>query len=265
MMVYRRILCIGDAHADPHQGTPERFVALSNFIEAERPESIVQMGDWCNYDSVSFHNHGRPLLREGKRLADDLAAAQEAYQLTMAGVHEQNARARAMKVRQYAPELVWLQANHEARVRNYIVQQPVLEGMIDTDDIVGAAKDGWKMVPYHRRYLINGVSFTHIPINKHDARPLSGKYINHKVFDLYQGSVVFGHTHRLTLATSRKVGDDRVHYSINVGWYGDYVPDYITNPENLDWWSGLVMLHCSDGGIEEIRTISMDHIKKHYL
>ena len=263
-MGYKRILCIGDAHADPTQGDMRRFSVLSNFIASERPEVVVQMGDWCNYDSVSFHNHGRPLLRENLRLADDIAAAKTAYALTMSGLKEYNERAKLLKSKRYSPTLVWLQANHEVRVRNYIITQPLLEGLVDTDDLVGVKPDGWELVPYHKRYSAGGVSFTHVPINRHDARPVSGKYVGHKAFDLYQGSVVFGHTHRLSVTTNRRVGDKQLTYSVNVGWYGDYVPNYITNPENLDWWAGLVILYCSDEGIEEVRTLSMDYLNENY-
>ena len=262
----RTTLVIGDAHDSPGQ-SQERFVALGNFIAATLPDNIVQIGDWGSYDSISFHNKGRPLIQEGLRLSDDIASAKEAYEKTFRPVKRMNARHQSNRKKQYTPDVYWLEANHEYRIKRFLMEHPVLVGSLPEEDLVGARADGATIVPWHSYCYIDGIAFTHIPQARRSSIPLGGEYVTKRAADAHDTTVVFGHTHRFLVHDNSRIREHQssLVHAINVGWFGDYVPEYIESDVNLDWWSGLILLHHTDYGKADISTISMDRLKRDYL
>ena len=261
-----KTLVIGDAHASPEH-TNERFSALGNFIVSQQPDNIVQIGDWGSYDSVSAHNKGNLRVQEGMRLKDDVDAAQEAFSLAMTPTWKWNSKRANNRKKQYVFNGHWLEANHEFRVKRYVDENPVLEGFVPENDLVGASNYGWNVVPWKHCVYIHGVCFTHVPINDGNGQPISGKYVARRAAELHQSTVVFGHTHKFIVEPLARNNEDGALYveGINVGWFGDYVPDYITGHMGTShWWSGLVVLHHREQGQVDIERISMDTVKKIY-
>lgn len=259
-------LVIGDAHSDPNHPL-DRFSCLGNFIVEKRPSSIVQIGDWGSYDSVSFHDRGNLRIREGARLSDDLEAAQEAYNKMMAPLIAYNKKRSSIKKGYYEFNGYWFESNHEFRIHRYVDENPVLEGLIPERDLVGAEKDGWNLNPWKSVCYINGVCFTHIPCNDGNNQPISGKYVARRAVELSQSTVVFGHTHRFCVEPLARSGEDGSVFleGINVGWFGDYIPEYIDGHMGTShWWSGLVLLHHTEEGRVDIERFSIDRIKRDY-
>jgi len=256
-------LVIGDSHDTPEQNK-NRFFALGNLICKLKPDSIVQIGDFMSLDSVSSHDPSNIRVREGKRIIDDLESGITAYKALMHCMYEYNSARRSNKMRQYKPDMYWFEGNHEDRVRRNLNSNPVFEGMVPETDLVGAAKDGWAVVPYKEYAEICGTLFTHAPMNKRNNQPISGEYVARRAVDIHSKNVVFGHTHRLQLHTSKLVGHNRLTTSVNVGWFGDYVPEYLKGNElACDWWSGVVVItHMQDESID-VNTISMKRVMEH--
>jgi len=266
-MNYNTTLVIGDPHSDPNHNN-DRFDALGNFIITHKPDNIIQMGDFLSLDSVSFHDANKPLLKEGRRLSDDIGAGKDAYERMMALMRDHNDRMATAKKKQYKPKLYWFNANHEERLWRYIVQHPELLGLVKHEDLLEVDKDGWEIVPYRDYRYIEGISFTHIPMNRRNNQPISGEYVAKRALESHSQSVVFGHTHRLLIhETARNTeGYSPILQAINVGWYGDYIPDYVRGNEgSLDWWAGLVLLTHTDYGEVDIRTYNIDRVKRDYL
>jgi len=262
-----KTLVIGDSHASPGHDN-NRFEALGNFIIANRPENIVQIGDWGTYDSVSSHNRGNPRVQEGKRLSDDLDVAKDAYAKMMKPINAYNKTQTDRHKKQYEFNGVWFESNHENRIKRFVDENPVLEGFVPEHDLVEAHNDGWNVVPWKYSISIDGVSFTHIPINDGNGQPIGGKYVARRAAEMFKHTVVFGHTHRFLVESISRIGDDNFSLieGINVGWFGDYTPEYIEgHPGIANWWAGLVVLHHRDHGSVDIERISLDRIKREYL
>lgn len=266
-MVSKVTLAIGDPHSDPEYPN-DRFDALGNFIIERRPDNIVNIGDFVTCDSVSFHDHDKPLFREGRRLKDDLDAGRDAYNRMMAPMNAYNNKVSAWRKRKYNPRKIWHNANHEERVWRYIVKNPELLGFIPHTDLLGVAEDDWELIPYRRYSYVNGIGFTHIPMNKRNSSvPISGEYVARRAVENQEQWVVFGHTHRLLIhdAARHSENNPTTHYGINIGWFGDFVPSYIEGDAYMDWWSGVVLLHHYGHGKVDIETISMSRLKGEYL
>lgn len=256
-------LVLPDSHDLPGL-SKKRYEVAGRAIVDIKPDAVVQIGDFMSLDSISFHNHGRPLVQENMRLVDDLTSGVEAYKALMAPLKEYNAGAKEAHRKRYSPDLYWLNGNHEDRVRRFIETQPVLAGLIDGEDLVGAGKDGWKVVQYKDYIVIDGTSFTHCVLNPKTGNPLSGQYVCARAAQSSQHTVVFGHTHmRNVMAFTRNdpaspTGGHRVE-GITVGCWLDHWPDYMVhNSRNCDWWEGLTVLHHYDYGKVDAEFISKE-------
>jgi hypothetical protein len=260
-------LIIGDAHADPRFSN-ERFTALGRLITTLTPDYIIDMGDWGNLDSISFHTRGKPLLREGMRLSDDIDSMQDAHNKLMAPIKALNQRASNWKKKHYKPIMKKLEGNHENRVKRYLHEAPELVGFIPSTDLCNATNDGWEIVEYKNYTFHEGIAFTHIPMNPRMNSPIGGKYTAHRALEGQQQSIVYGHTHELNVESVRRndLSGGRTLYAIGTGCYFDYDPDYIRgNEPQLNWWRGIVLLHHIADGEVDIETMSIDRIKQDYL
>lgn len=231
-------------------------------------DNIVQIGDWGSYDSLSFHDRTNTRVREGARLLADLEATSDAYNKMMAPIEAYRAYQRKNRKKVYDFEGYWFESNHEYRTHRYVNENPVLEGLIPERDLVGAEDGGWKIISWKDVVYIDGICFTHIPVNAGNNQPIGGKYVCHRAVDLHQSSVVFGHTHRFSVEPLARNGPDGPIFieGINVGWFGDYTPEYIDgHMQTSHWWSGLVTLHHTEEGKVDIERISTDRLKQQYL
>jgi len=261
---YKTSVVIGDPHAEPGESN-ERFDALGNYIAANQPDNIVQLGDFMSLDSVSTHTIKKPLIREGKRLIDDLDCGRDAYNRMMGPVEELNVVRSRNRKRKYNPNKLWHNGNHEDRVFRYIVESPELLGLVDHNDILSLEKDGWDVKRYREYSSYEGIQFTHIPMCKRANQPIGGEYVARRAADTHSSTVIFGHTHRYGVHGTKVHGRDTT-YGVSAGWFGDYVPDYVKgNEENCDWWGGILeLVHTAPGKIL-ICPIDMDTLKKEYL
>lgn len=261
---YKTSVVIGDPHADPMFNN-RRFKALGNFIAVNQPDNIVQLGDFMSLDSVSSHTTKKPLLREGRRLSDDLACGQEAYDFMMKPVNDLNKIRSTHKKKKYQPNKIWHNGNHEDRVFRYIMEAPELLGVVNHNDILSLEKDGWDIKKYRQYSSYEGILFTHIPMCKRVNQPISGEYVARRAADAHSSTVIFGHTHRFCIHDSKKNGND-VNYGVSAGWFGDYIPEYVEgNEENVDWWAGIIQLVHTAPGKVLIMPIDMETLKKEYL
>lgn len=263
-----KTLVIGDPHSSPDSSN-DRFVALGKLILDIKPDVVVQIGDFLNLDSISFHERGNAIFRANHPLSSDIAAGKDAYNKMMTPIREYNKKKAAQHKKLYTPRLLWHIGNHEDRVVRYLLDKPEFVGMFPDVSMVGVEADGWEIIPYKYYSYVKGVAFTHVPMNKRENQPLRGEYVAKKVLEGQTQTTVFGHTHRLLVHDMSRHSENgkQLIQAINVGWFGDYDPHYVKgNEDSLDWWSGVVILdHLDDNGSVDISTISMERIKYRYL
>lgn len=239
-----KILVVGDVH-DEVGYSKERFHVLGKFIVKEKPDYVVLMGDFLTLDSVSRHNKGKPLLAEGKRLMMEIQSGKDSINIIDSYINKYNDNRKKLKKKTYEVNKIYIYGNHEDRLVSYIHENPQIEGIIDSNDILECSNNGWTIVPYRETYYIYDVGFTHIPMNGAN-QPISGKYVCKRALELYDTHIVFGHTHRMgvdVMSTKTEYGYKQ-KLAINVGNYFDYIPEYAKNSAGIgDWWTGVVMLY----------------------
>ncbi|HYE78164.1 MAG TPA: hypothetical protein VEI97_09265 [bacterium] len=188
------MLIVPDAHRPYHD---ERAWALVlKAAKAFRPQILVVIGDFADFYAVSAHSKDPRRVRdlewevgEVKKGLDDLDALG-------------------------AQRKVYVEGNHEDRLRRYLQDRaPELFGTVSVPKVLGLKERGWEFIPYRRDGKVGKVHITHDVGN-------AGRYASYKALDVFQHSVVTGHSHRLSyVVEGNAVGEQLL--SAQFGWLGD--------------------------------------------
>ena len=193
MSAYQRILVIPDTQLK--KGVPTRHLtAISNYIEAKRPDVILHLGD--HFDMPSLSSYSLALEKEGKRYADDIAAGVNGMTLLTAF---------RKKARGYRPRMVFTEGNHERRVQRTVDNNPALEGVISAQDF-RLPEFGWTVYPFLKVARLAGWEASHYFVSGPKGNPVSSAAA---LLRERQNSAIQGHVQSFQIAThskTRKMG-----------------------------------------------------------
>lgn len=205
-----RILIIPDTHVPFEDGGA--FAVLMAAARVLRPHTIVFLGDFADFMSVSFHP--RTLSVRGYTLEEEVAAV--------------NARLDEIQALG-ATRVVFCKGNHEYRLERYLSEKaPELFGLVDTAALFRFAERGWECVEYRHHLKIGKMHFTH------DVGH-AGIYAHRQSRMAYEGNVVIGHVHRCSMEVAG-TSKGPSHVGIALGWLGDKKAiDYMHAAKAAQW------------------------------
>ena len=90
-----KILVIGDSHSDPEVPN-DRYQWLGKMIVDERPDVVVDIGDFATMGSLSGYDKGTAKA-ENKRVIKDIDHAKEARVLLTTPIRNEQQRQRELK------------------------------------------------------------------------------------------------------------------------------------------------------------------------
>ena len=73
-----KLLVVADSHVTPETDN-SRFELLGRLILDHKPDTIIQLGDFCSMESLSRWDKDKRLIIEGRRVLKDVEAASEAW------------------------------------------------------------------------------------------------------------------------------------------------------------------------------------------
>jgi predicted phosphodiesterase len=207
------VLIVSDAHIPYHSAVWwDLLLQVGRFL---RPTLLVIIGDFADFYSVSAHDKS---AERANRFSEELDAVEACLdQLDDLGARDK----------------VYVEGNHEDRLRRYLMTRPELSGVLSTDRLLNLAGRGWEFVPYKHHTKRGAVHYTH------DVGA-AGRNAVFRALDTYQHSVVSGHTHRMQyVVEGSAVGDCKL--SATFGWGGDVEQvDYMTLAKaRKDWALGF--------------------------
>jgi len=112
-----------------------------------RPDVVVNLGDFADMPSLSTHDVKGSKYFEGLRYKKDITAAKEAMQELLAPLRALQKTQKETKHKVYKPRMVMLLGNHENRIDRAINNNPTLEGLISTTDLI-YEKD-WEVMHFY--------------------------------------------------------------------------------------------------------------------
>jgi hypothetical protein len=187
------VLIVADAHRPYH--SPVWWDLLMQVGRWLKPAHLVIIGDFADFYAVSDHDkHPDRANRMDEELADVDAGLDELDSLG-------------------ARDKLYIEGNHEDRLRRYLMKNPALAGVVSTEKLLKLRERGWEFVPYKRHAARGKVHFTH------DVGS-AGRNAVFRALDTYQTSVVHGHTHRMQMVVEgTAVGGCKI--SASFGWGGN--------------------------------------------
>jgi hypothetical protein len=251
-----RVCIFSDAHIEPDQDL-SHFSKLGQFIVDERPDVVIDLGDFVSMSAVSHWDASKKLAMEGRRYQKDIEAGKEAIQRLTNPLYELQFKQIAQKKKLYTPRLIHMDGNHEAWVHKYVEQNPVLDGSMDLWKDLGIT-DHFKCFKYKSVLNIGGVNFMHAPIAGNDM-PLSGCNIPAKALARFSGHVVFAHYHRYEVANLTRI-DSRTTRAISTPMVCNTRPHYLSESAPVNMTTGFLMLDIQDDELPRVTEYRMSDL-----
>lgn len=206
------IVVIADTQVTPTSSLVH-IQALARYIWAHKPKAVVHIGD--NWDFESLSSYAPELEREGRRLKDDLLAGARALDIITNYIKLKNKKA---KGKVYRPEFHFIMGNHENRLNRYVQNHPVLDGIIDLEEMITNA--GWTVHEFLDPHWIDDVAFIHYLPNSASGRPIGGSAMNK--LNKFPHSYVHGHQQQYQFERRQSM-DGRPHFGVCAGSF--YIED----------------------------------------
>lgn len=251
----QRILAIGDLHQDPrHEERLPILTWIARFASEHRFDRIIQVGDWSTFDSVNQHDDNSTLgARLKPPIREDLSNLLASHQAFRRGINED-----------YKPRMDFLLGNHENRLERFENANPESAGTFTLSRDETFTQFGWRNRPYGELFYVEGVGFTHHPVNG-AGRAFGGKTGPQRAANESTVPVVSGHTHRRQLHDSPKIGPIDSISMVEIGcalpWgtVEAYARHGLTG-----WWWGVAPLTVQGGVITDIEFMSMIRLRDRY-
>ena len=255
-----KILVIPDSHAKPGVSN-ERYHWLGRLIVDERPDVVVEIGDFADMESLSSYDKGKRSA-EGRRLKEDITAAREARIFLTKPLRELQAKQQADKHKIYRPRLIALGGNHEQRIDRMMNDIPETHGLY-SQDVSGAEALGWEWFPFLCPATVEGVTFLHYLPNELGKPTGCGKYPAAAVLRDAFDSIVVGHSHVWDFQ-KKKTCNGRKVFALVGGCYFEHDEHY-AGLSNQNWDRCVTILNgVKDGYCEDVQKISLETIKRRY-
>lgn len=209
-----RILFVPDTHA-PYEDATAWAVMLAA-AKVIQPEIIVILGDFADFYSVSSHS-------KNPTRASDLKYEVERVKERLAELDALGARRK-----------IYVAGNHEDRLSRYLCDQaPALFGSVTIPEVLGLAERGWEYHPYKEHVKLGKLKIVH------DVGT-AGRNANRQAMDVFQGSTIIGHTHRLEYSVIG-AADGPPSVGAMFGWLGRFEDiDYMNQAKaRRDWVHGF--------------------------
>lgn len=251
----RTHLVVPDPHAHP-QHHNKRADLLGKLIADLKPDVVVNLGDQWDFPSLSEYDRGKKSYW-GRAYADDLNAGLDFSERMWEPIR---------KLKRKRPYSVFLEGNHEERIKRLLQIQPELEGTVGFGDL-DLKRNYHDIVEYAGRtpgsIVIDGIIYCHYSISGIMGRPIGGEHPGYSLLTKQFQSVTCGHIHTADWCTRVTMDGKRIH-GLVAGVYQDYWSDWAGDINHL-WWRGLVIKRNVDGkGNYDPEFVSLSRLHEEY-
>lgn len=247
-------LIIPDTHAH-YQHHNRRAEWLGKLINDVKPEVVIHLGDSADMPSLSSYDRGTKSF-QGRSYRADIDAHLDFNDRLWSTVRS---------TKRKMPRRIFLEGNHEHRIKKAINLQPELDGAISFDDLeLNRYYD--EIIEYNGRSPgvteIDGVSYAHFFISGVMGKPLGGAHPAYSILSKGHGSATAGDLHLLSYEVQTGLNGRRMQ-GLVAGCYFDYPSDWAGNANNL-YWRGVVIKRNVEDGNYDPQFVSLDAIRKEY-
>jgi Calcineurin-like phosphoesterase len=247
-------LYVTDSHAH-FQHDNHRATLLGKLINDVKPDVVIHGGDSADMPSLSSYDKGRKSFH-GRTYRADLDAHLDWSDRLF---HE------LRKQKKKLPKFVFLEGNHEHRIKRAVNFQSELDGTIGIEDLeLDRYYD--EIVEYNGAtpgvVNIDGINYAHYFVSGVMGRPIGGEHPAYSLVAKGYSSCSAGHIHTVDFAV-RTTADGRKIQGLVGGCFQDYFADF-AGEANVLWWRGVVVKRNVQDGSYDPEFVSMDRLVKEY-
>ena len=247
-------LVIPDTHSAPGFSN-ERADWLGKLILDLRPDVVVNIGDMFDFPSLASYEKGKRSFW-GKTYRADLDAGLDFDDRIWGPIR------RAKKRRPYS---VFIEGNHENRVKRAIDVQSELDGVIsfgqldlyrNYDEVIEFNGD----TPGNKE--LDGVHYSHYFISGVLGRPIGGEHQAYSLISKEYVSCTAGHSHTTDFSVRTTASGRRV-MGLVCGVYQDYDSPWAGERNRL-WWRGVIIKRDVENGSYDPQWVSLEALRAEY-
>ncbi len=246
-------LIIPDQHAKPGENN-RRFDWIGKLAYDLRADTIINMGDGADMDSLGLFDRGKVLF-EGKRYRADLDAAHDAQERIM---HQFRINQKGM------PRRVYLIGNHEYRITLASERASEFHGFISIDDL-DLERNWSEVVDYEGQtpgsIEIDGVTYCHFATNNM-GKPLGGIHHAHSLVTKKHCSITVAHSHAFDYKIHTTMQGRKLH-GLVAGNYQEHFAAY-AGQNNKDWWRGVIIKRHVENGTYDLQQVGLETLRREY-
>lgn len=248
-------LVISDPHAH-YQHHNDRADWLGALIVDLKPDVVINGGDQWDMPSLSGYDKGKSTF-VGRAVAKDLDTGLE-FSDRLWGP--------SRRAKKKMPRAVFLEGNHEERMKRMLQFHPEMEGTI-----------GFKDFDLNRHYddiveysgnvpgaiNVDGITYAHYFVSGIAGRPISGEHSAHSLLSKNFASCTAFHQHTTDYCVRTNADGKRIH-GLVAGVYQDYDSDWAGKELCKLWWRGVIICRNVEDGQYDPQWVSLEALRKEY-
>jgi hypothetical protein len=245
-----------------HAGVPmDHLTALGNYIVDQKPEVIINIGDFADMPSLSTYDRGTRKA-EGKRYQEDIDATAEAMDKLLEPIKAYNRHAALGHRARYKPRMVLTLGNHENRINRHVNANADLHGKLGCQDL---PYDDWEVHDFLEAVEIDSILYSHyFPRNAQGRITQSNRGAPNARLQVLREmqSCSSGHLQGVDFACHQT--NDRRLYGIIAGSFYQHDEEYLT-PQGTAYWRGVIVKHEVEGGEYDPMFVSLRYLLANWL
>jgi len=247
----KKHLVIGDSHSKPGISNA-RYTWLGRMIAAEKPDVIIDIGDFYDMESLCGWDKGKRAF-QGREYKKDIEHGLDA---------QDRIEAELKKVKGYKPKKIRCLGNHENRISRVVEDQAEFYGTL-TRSHFQSEEYGWEEHDYLEPVKVDGIAYCHSFASGIMGRPISGENPAASLLNKKKMSCIIGHNHVLDFATRNDAMGKKMS-AVSVGCFFEHDEAYAGPQVNRMWDRGIVILNDVQAGEFDFEWWSMRRIKGKY-
>jgi hypothetical protein len=251
-----RHLIIPDTQCKPGNSF-EHLEWAGKYAVKTKPDVIVHLGDHWDMSSLSVYDIGKKSF-EGRTYNHDVKAGNDAMDVFMKPITEEQKRQKENKKKVWKPKKVFLIGNHEYRIDRAIESDRKLEGLIGYNDF-NLKRHNWEVHNFLDVVIVNGIAYSHYFTSGVMGRPVSSPNL---LLQKKHMSCIMGHVQDRGISYSKKADGSSIT-GMFAGIFYQHDEEYL-NPQTNGSWSGIWMLNEVNNGSFDEMPVSINYLRKQY-
>lgn len=251
-----KYIVIPDVQAKPDDDF--KFLShIGEYIAWEKPDVIVQIGDFADMQSLSSYDVGKKAF-EGRTYKADIDASITAMDTLMLPILREQVKLEKSHRKRWNPKLYLTLGNHEARIDKAINSDRKLEGLISTSDL-RYEEYGWNVSPFLQPIILDNICFCHYICAGVMGKPITNPKL---LASKKHMSVIVGHQQGRDIAYSTRADGKHITCIIAGSCY-NHDEGYM-NYQTNNHWRGIIQLDNVNDGEYDEHFISLKHLENIY-